>query len=701
MRTRITTRGRHQQRPQAKPAPTPSWRDRVKLPESRARSGAPWTPSEAEETSQRRQPPVRRWRSPERLLGLRRPARDSSSGSRAWSQCHQDPPPLRAPRCPNISRLGGGHAADPVVHEQWDSEISTKDARSNQRQWLPNTSHDDDNDSDGGDDDDDDDEEEEEEEDSDEQSNFTLKPPYSPPVRSYERWQNDRADDRLQGTKGPIRSSHDGHVDVLPGQVPSWHAHRQLSHRIPARRWSQSENGSQDSQVAVEEEPATQSLATNSADVKSYLVHPTRRNIVETDKVAASMVRIPPRTFEAGQAPDLVNKHGEQVENGEDNWSDSDAHSTSKPDLVNKHGEQVENGEDNWSDSDAHSTSKRRPSTLGKRKATLKHDLAIVDCGSKPGEALVAIKPKASGCESETVKSRSHGTTKSHRKRCQHPQGCEKGAIGRTLHCTAHGGGKRCQYYEGCSAGAEGLTMLCRTHGGGKRCQYPDGCDKGAEGSTMFCIAHGGGKRCQYPEGCGKGAQGATTFCAAHGGGKRCQYPEGCDKSAQGATTFCAAHGGGKRCQYPDGCDKIALGATLFCAVHGGGKRCQYPEGCDKGTQGSTMFCTAHGGGKKCQYPEGCVKSARGSTMFCRAHGGGKRCQYPEGCSKGAEGRTLFCKAHGGGKRCQYPDGCSKSAKRPTLFCKAHGGGRRCSHESGCQKHVIRGGLCKSHGADA
>jgi hypothetical protein len=61
----------------------------------------------------------------------------------------------------------------------------------------------------------------------------------------------------------------------------------------------------------------------------------------------------------------------------------------------------------------------------------------------------------------------------------------------------------------------------------------------------------------------------------------------------------------------------------------------------------------------------------------------------------------MFCKAHGGGKRCQYPEGCDKSAKGSTMFCIAHGGGRRCGHESGCRKHVIRGGLCKSHGAEA
>jgi hypothetical protein len=219
--------------------------------------------------------------------------------------------------------------------------------------------------------------------------------------------------------------------------------------------------------------------------------------------------------------------------------------------------------------------------------------------------------------------------------------------------------------------------------------------------SRGVCITHGGGKRCQYPEGCGKGAIGQTMFCTAHGGGKRCQYSDGCSKSAQGATSFCITHGGGKRCQYPEGCGKGAIGQTMFCTAHGGGRRCQYPDGCDNGARGATSFCTAHGGGKRCQYPEGCRKSAIGKTMFCVAHGGGKRCQYPEGCGKSAEGRTMFCVAHGGGKRCQYPDGCNKSAQGATSLCIAHGGGRRCIHSSGCNKLVLKGGMCKKHGAAA
>jgi hypothetical protein len=683
--------------------PTPSWRDRVKLPESRAQGGNRWIPSVAEEHSQRRRPPVRRWRSPEPPSRLHRSELDGSSVSRSWAQRHQDPhAPLRAPRSLNVSRLGSGHAPEQFVRKRWNSEV-TQDARSTQRQWVLNASHDDDDDDDRDDDDDDDgdddDDDDEEEEDSDKQSNFTLKPRYSPPARSYERWQNVRADNRLQRTEGPIRLSHDDHVGVFPNQVHHRPKHKQPSHgaAMPARRWSQTENGSQDSQVQVDQQRAALSLTTNSADMRSYPMHPARRNIVETDKVAASMRRRPPHTFEAGQASNLANKHGEQVENGEDNWSDSDAHSTSK----------------------------RRPSTLGKRKSTLKYEVEAVDCRSEPGEELVAIKRKVSGCDSGNVKPRSQGTRKRHRKRCQYPQGCVKNASGSTLFCIAHGGGKRCQYPEGCDKSAHGsntfciahgagkrcqypdgcgkgaarLTMFCKAHGGGKRCQYPEGCDKSARDSTMFCAAHGGGKRCQYPDGCDKGAQGLTLFCKAHGGGKRCQYPEGCNKSARGSTMFCVAHGGGKRCQNPDGCGKSALGPTLYCIAHGGGKRCQYPEGCDKSAHGSALFCVAHGGGKRCQYPEGCGKSAQGPTWYCIAHGGGKRCQNPDGCDKSAEGSTMFCKAHGGGKRCQYPEGCGKSAHGPTWYCIAHGGGKRCQYPDGCDKSAQAPTMfCTTHG---
>jgi hypothetical protein len=675
---------RLQQRGHANSAPTPPWRDRVKLPERRTQGGARWIPSDVHGDSQRRQPPVRRWRSPEPPLRLRKSELDSSRDSRSWAQRHQDPHPLRVQRPPDVAGLGGGHASDPVVDQRWDSEVA-QEARFNRRQWVPNTSHYDYYDNDDGDDDD-----EEEEEDSNEQSNFTLKHCYSPPARSYERRQDDRADHRLQRNERPIRLSDVDHVGVLHNQVPSWPARRQLSRRVAmsARRWSQSEMFSQDSQSETNQERATQSLTTRSVDVQSYLVCPTRQQMVETGNATSSMVRRPPHTFE------------------------------------NKNDEPFDNSEDNRPDSNGHSTSKRRPSARGKRKATLKQDVTTVEFGCEPREEIVAIEPNISACESVQ---RSHRTRKRHYKRCQYPEGCQKRTQGSTMFCVSHGGGKRCQYPEGCDKSAGGRTMFCRAHGGGRRCQYPDGCGKGAEGTTKSCIAHGGGKRCQYPDGCGKGAEGSTAFCVEHGGGKRCQYPEGCDKSAIGRTLFCIAHGGGKRCQYPEGCDKSAIGRTLFCIAHGGGKRCQYPEGCDKsalgstmfciahgggkrcqfpdgcdkGAEGSTMYCKIHGGGKRCQYPEGCDKSALGRTLFCRAHGGGKRCQYPDGCSKGAEGRTSFCKAHGGGRRCQYPEGCGKSAQGSTMFCIAHGGGRRCGHDSGCHKLVARGGLCKSHGAEA
>jgi hypothetical protein len=693
---------RLQQQHHANSARTPSWRDRVKLQESRAQGGARWIGSEAEEHSQRRQPPVRRWRSPEPPSRLRGSELDSSSVSRAWAQRHQEPhAPLRAPRPLNVSRLRGGHAPGPFVRKRWDSEVSTKYARSTRRQWVPNASHDDDDNCDDDGDENCDDDDDDDDENSDEQSNFTLEYRYSPPVRSFERWKDVRAEDRLQQTEGSRRLSHDDLVDFLGNQVPSWPAHRQLSRRVemPARRWSQSAICSQDLQSEPHQEHAKQLLTTNSVNVQPYPMRPTRREMVETGNSVTLTVRQPLHTFEAGQAPCPMDKHDEQVDNGDDNRSEGDVHSTSK----------------------------RRRSARGKRKATLTHDEAIVDCGSERGEQLVFIKPKVSGCESGIVKQRKHGTRKRYRKLCQYPDGCGKSAQGSTMFCIAHGGGGRCQYPDGCNKSAQGSTTFCKAHGGGKRCQYPQGCDKSAQGSTMFCKAHGGGKQCQYPEGCGKSAIGRTLFCKAHGGGKRCQYPEGCGKSALARTLFCIAHGGGKRCQYPEGCRQGATGRTLFCKSHGGGKRCQYPEGCVKSAQGSTMFCIAHGGGKRCQYPEGCDKSAlgrtllcrvhgggkrcqysegcskgaEGSTMFCKAHGGGKRCQYPEGCGKSAIGRTLFCVAHGGGKRCQYPDGCDKSAAGSTMFCRAHGGGRRCDHESGCRKHAIRGGLCKSHGADS
>jgi hypothetical protein len=655
-----------QQRREGNSAATPPWRDTVQQRESRAQDGARWIPSETDEHSQRRQQPVRRWRSPDPPLRWYRSELERSSDSRSSAQRRQDPHPLRAPRPHPVSRLGGGHARDPVVHEQWNSEFA-QDTRSNQRKWVPNVCHDDvddydddeyndddddDNnaaDYDDDDNDDDDDDDDEEEEDDDEHNNFTLKHRHSPPSRSYERWQNVRADHRLQRTEGPIRLSHDDHVDALPNRVPCWPAQSQPSRRVemPARRSSQSDKCSQDSPSEAYQGRATQSLTTNSVDVQSSPIRPRRQEALITGKSVSSIVRRPHHTFEAGEEPSLVNKHDEAFDNSEDNM----------PEI---------NG---------HSASKRRPSARGKRKATLKHDMAVVDCDSQPGEKLVAIKQIISACASANAKPSSHGSRTRRRKQCQYPEGCDKGAIGRTLFCIAHGGGKRCQFLDGCGNSALGSTMFCIGHGGGKRCQYPDGCDKGAIGRTLFCKAHGGGKRCQYPDGCGNSALGSTMFCRSHGGGKRCQYPEGCDKGAQGSTIFCKAHGGGKRCQYPDGCDSSARGSTMFCRAHGGGKRCQYPEGCGKSAIGRTLFCKAHGGGKRCQYPEGCDKSAQGSTMFCVAHGGGKRCQYPEGCNSGSRGSTLLCKAHGGGKRCE--------------------------HVSGCHKHVIRGGLCKSHGAEA
>jgi hypothetical protein len=561
-------------------------------------------------------------------LRLRRSELDCSNVSRSWAQRHQDPHPLHTPRSLNVSRLGGGHAPDPFVHEPWASEFA-KDARSTQPQWVPNGNNDDADD--GGDDDDeaaaaddddgdDDDDDDDDVEDSNERSNFTLKQRYSPPARSYKRWQNVRSHHLLQPTVGhrSIGLASVDHAGASHNQVPSWSTQGQLLRRveIPARQRSQSDNCFQDSQSEADQERATQSLTTNSVDAQSYPMHPTKRIIVEAGQPVTSIVQQTPHTFEAGEASSLVDKRDERYANGESN---------------------------------AHSTSKRRLSARGKRKATFTHDVASVDCGIEPGEALVVIKPTVSGCEREIAKPHSHGNRKRYR----------------------------------------------------KRCQYAEGCDKSARGSTLFCLVHGGGKRCQYPEGCDKSSIGRTLFCKAHGGGKRCQYPEGCDRSAQGSTMFCKAHGGGKRCQYVEGCAKSAQHSTMFCIAHGGGKRCRYPEGCDKSAIGRTMFCVAHGGGKRCQYREGCDKSAQGLTMFCKAHGGGERCQYPEGCDTSAIGRTRFCIAHGGGKRCQYPEGCDKGAQGPTLFCSAHGGGRRCGHEYGCHKHVTRGGLCRSHGADA
>jgi hypothetical protein len=79
---------------------------------------------------------------------------------------------LRAPPSLNVSRLVGGHAPGPFVHEQWDSEVAINDKHSAHRHWAPNVSH---NDDDGDDnDDDDDDGDDDDDEDSDEQSNFTL-----------------------------------------------------------------------------------------------------------------------------------------------------------------------------------------------------------------------------------------------------------------------------------------------------------------------------------------------------------------------------------------------------------------------------------------------------------------------------------------------------------------------------------------------
>jgi hypothetical protein len=697
---------RLQQRRHADSAAIPSWRDRVNRPVSQAQGGNRWIRSEAAEHSQRRQPSVRRWRSPEPPVKSPRFELDSSSDSRSWAQRHQGPHSLRVQRPPDVARRGGGLVLEPVVYERWDSEVA-RYARSTQPQWAPNASHDDDGD-DGDDyycdddeeEDDDDEAEDDDDEASDEQNNFTLTHRYSPPARSHERRQNNRGDHRLQRTDGPIRLSHEDHVGVLHKQVPSWPARRQLLRRVelPARRWSQSDKCFPDSASETSQERATHSLTTRSVDVQSYPVRPTKRAMVETMKSVSSIVRRL-HTFEASQAPSLEDKHEEALDDDDDIGYEGNGHSTSK----------------------------RRPSALGKHKATLKRDVATVDCGDKPGEELVPVKPNVSGCKSGIVKPREHRKRKQYRKRCQYPEGCDKSAQGSTMlcnahgggkrcqypegcdklakgstmFCIAHGGGKRCQYPEGCSKGAVGSTMFCAAHGGGKRCQYPDGCDKTARGSTMFCAAHGGGNRCQYPEGCGNSAIGQTLFCRAHGGGKRCQYPQGCDKGAEGSTVYCIAHGGGRRCQYREGCDKSARSSTIFCIAHGGGKRCQYPEGCGKSAEGSTMFCKAHGGGKRCQHPEGCDKSAQGSTMFCRAHGGGRRCQYPDGCGKGAEGSTMFCTAHGGGRRCQYPEGYDKGARSSNLFCIAHGGGRRGGHESGCHKLVTRRGLCKSHGAEA
>jgi hypothetical protein len=643
-----------QQRHKAISAPTPSWRDRVNRAESLAQGGNRWINSEAEEHSQRSQPPVRRWRSPDPPARRGTSELDTSSVSRSSAQCHQTTYPLRAPQSLNVSRLGGGNALGAFVHERWDAKVD-KDPRSTLPQWA---------------DDDDDDDYDEEEEDNDEQNNSTLEHRYSASASSYERWQKFRADHPLQrptGGHGPNHVSHVEDVGVSHSQVPTWAQRRQLSRtaELPARRWPQSdEECSQDSQSEAHQERASQSLTTNPVDFQSFPTRPTRPEMVDRGKAATSMLRRPPHTLEAGQASSFVHTHDERFGNGDEIGSESNVHSTSK------------------------------------RNATLPDDVSIVDRGSEPGEVLVALnQPKVSGCQNTIVKPSRHETRKRYRKRCQYPNGCDKGAIGRTLFCTAHGGGKRCQYPNGCDKGAIGRTLFCTAHGGGKRCQYPDGCDKSAKGSTKFCLAHGGGKRCQYLEGCDSSAQGSTMFCKIHGGGKRCHYPDGCDKSAQGTTMFCAAHGGGKRCQYPEGCDKGAQGRTVLCAAHGGGKRCQFPKGCDKGARGSTMFCTAHGGGKRCQYPEGCDKSAEGSTMFCVAHGGGKRCQYHVGCDKSAQGSTMFCKAHGGGKRCHYPDGCDKSAIGRTLLCTVHGGGKRCQHPEGCEKSAIgRTLFCTAHG---
>jgi hypothetical protein len=516
-------------------AATPAWRDRVQLPESQAQGGAGWVPSEVEEHSQRRQPPVRRWQSPEPTSRLRRSGLESNSVSR-------------------------GHAPDPFVHEPRDSEVA-RDARSNQRQYVPNACHDD-----GDDGDDDDDKEEEEEEDSAEQSNSTFEHRYSPPARSYERRQSLRADHRFQRAEGPNLLSQVDHVSVLHNQVQPCPAHIQPSRRVemPARRCSQSEMSSQDWQSETSQERATQSLTTSLVNVQSYPILPTTQDMVDTGKSGSSMVRRL-HTFEASQVPSLEDKHDDRFDNGECIGSESNVHSTSK----------------------------RKPSARGKRKATLKHDVGVVHCSSEAGEEFVAIEANTSACERGNAKPRRHEIRKRHRKQCRYPEGCSKGAQGR--------------------------TMFCKAHGGGKRCQYPEGCDKSARGQTMFCKAHGGGKRCQYPEGCDSSARGSTMFCVAHGGGKRCQYPQGCDKSGLGSTMFCKAHGGGKRCQYPQGCDKGAADSTMFCKAHGGGKRCQYPEGCDKSARGSTMLCKAHGGGRRCGHETGCRKHvARGG--LCKSH---------------------------------------------------------------------------------
>jgi hypothetical protein len=112
--------------------------------------------------------------------------------------------------------------------------------------------------------------------------------------------------------------------------------------------------------------------------------------MIEAGKAVSSTVRRPPHTFEAGEAMSHVDNNDEAFDNSEDN----------SPEI---------NG---------HSTSTRRPSARGNRKATLKHDVAFVDCGHESGEALVDIKPKVSGAESRIVKPRGHGTRKRHQKPC-------------------------------------------------------------------------------------------------------------------------------------------------------------------------------------------------------------------------------------------------------------------------------------------
>jgi hypothetical protein len=197
-----------QQRRHTNLSPTPAWRDRFNRPESQAQAGHRWIPPEGEEHSQRREPPVRRWRSPEPTLRLRRSEFDGNSDSRSWPQRHQHPHPLLAPRSLNVSRLGDGNPPGPVVYERRNSE-DCQDARSTQPRWA--------DDDDAGDEygDEYDDDDEGDEEDSDEQNNSTLKYRYSPPARSFKRWQNFRADHRLQRTESPIRVSHDDHVGVL------------------------------------------------------------------------------------------------------------------------------------------------------------------------------------------------------------------------------------------------------------------------------------------------------------------------------------------------------------------------------------------------------------------------------------------------------------------------------------------------------